>query len=212
MTAPRLLTASAGARAEIGGLLLAIVVGLAGCAAPVADRVILLPGSEGRSTGGVSVKTVRSEQLLDKPLAQAVVRTDGVVETGTATADAVSAEFAELLAQIPPRPRTWTVYFETGSDRLVAASEPVLAEVRDALAKAPAPELVLTGHTDRVGSLPDNDRLSLQRAQALKSLLVSMGFDGARIQVAGRGERQPLVATADEVAEPRNRRVEIKLR
>ena len=194
------------------GLLVSLAAGLVGCAAPPSDRVILLPGSEGRATGGVSVKTSRGEQLLDKPLAQAVVRTDGVVETGTATAESVRAEFAELLAQIPPLPRTWTVYFETGSDRLVAQSEPILAEVREALNSTPAPELVLTGHTDRVGSVPDNDRLSLQRAQALKTLLVSMGFDGARIQVAGRGERQPLVPTADEAAEPRNRRVEIKLR
>lgn len=199
-------------RLAAGGLLVALVAGLVGCAAPTADRVILLSGSEGRATGGVSVKTSRSEQLLDKPLAQAVIRTDGVVETGTATAESVRAEFAELLAQIPPRPRTWTVYFETGSDRLVAASQPVLAEVREALANTPAPELVLTGHTDRVGSVPDNDRLSLQRAEALKTLLVSMGFDRARIRVAGRGERQPLVPTADEADEPRNRRVEIKLR
>ena len=42
--------------------------------------------------------------------------------------------------------------------------------------------------------------------------LVKLGVAPGQIQVAGRGEREPLVATDDEVAEPRNRRVEISVR
>ncbi len=185
---------------------------LAACASPPADRVILLPAGEGRPLGGVTVKAAKADLLLDLPFAQAVVRRDGSAEPGVAKAEEVRERYAELLAHLPAAPRLWVVYFETGSNKLVAQSESVLVEVREALAKATAPELVLVGHSDRVGTLADNDRLSLQRATALREQLVAMGFDGQRIQVAGRGEREPLVATADEVDEPRNRRVVIKLK
>jgi outer membrane protein OmpA-like peptidoglycan-associated protein len=57
-----------------------------------------------------------------------------------------------------------------------------------------------------------NDALSLRRAQATRELLISRGFDARRVQAVGRGERQPAVATDDEVAEPRNRRTEIIVR
>ena len=42
--------------------------------------------------------------------------------------------------------------------------------------------------------------------------LVKLGAAADRVQVSGRGEREPLVATADEVAEPKNRRVEVTVR
>lgn len=195
-----------------GLLLLGLLGPLAGCVAPPSDRIILLPGSEGRPTGGVSVRTPQGEQVLDQPLAQAHVSRDGAIAPGTAQAEEVRARYGELLAARPPRARVWTVYFETGSNRMTAGSEAALAEIRQALADYPGGELVLTGHTDSVGRAEDNDRLSLQRAQALKDRLVQGGFAAGRIAVAGRGEREPLVATPDETAEPRNRRVDIKLR
>ena len=49
-------------------------------------------------------------------------------------------------------------------------------------------------------------------AQIVKAKLVEQQVPEASISVAGRGEREPLVQTADEVAEPRNRRVEINVR
>ena len=52
----------------------------------------------------------------------------------------------------------------------------------------------------------------LARAKAVRDQLVEQGFDPARIELAGRGEREPLVPTADEVPEPKNRRVEVPVR
>lgn len=185
---------------------------LAACAAPATDRVTLLPGEHGRATGGLVVQSPRAELLLNQPYAQATVAADGQVQAATTTAEAVKARYGGLLAQQPPRPRLWVVYFESGSNRLTGESERVLAELQQAWAAQPASELVLTGHTDSVGAQADNDQLSLQRAQALRDSLLAMGFEAARVTAAGRGERELLVPTADEVAEPRNRRVEIKLR
>jgi outer membrane protein OmpA-like peptidoglycan-associated protein len=82
-----------------------------------------------------------------------------------------------------------------------------------ALVKARAGgEILVVGHTDRVGSVEANDKLSQQRADAIAALLRSAGLPAELVTAVGRGERQPLVPTPDEVAEPRNRRAEIIIR
>jgi outer membrane protein OmpA-like peptidoglycan-associated protein len=68
------------------------------------------------------------------------------------------------------------------------------------------------GHTDSVGSEEANDLLSLQRAQSVLQVLIETGISALSIDATGRGEREPLVITADGVDEPRNRRVEISVR
>ena len=73
-------------------------------------------------------------------------------------------------------------------------------------------DVEVVGHTDRRGADDYNRRLSLQRAQAMRQTLVDRGLDGARIIATGRGEVDPLVPTADNVEEMRNRRVEITVR
>jgi outer membrane protein OmpA-like peptidoglycan-associated protein len=190
-------------------LWLSLVVA-AGCA-PLTDRVVLLPGSEGANTGAVTVKSSKGEIVLAEPYAQADVVGGEPRRTQSSPQD-VQQTYGRLIAAQPPRPRRFVVNFETGGDRLTADSEPILVQLRTALADNPAAELVVVGHTDRVGSLESNDRLSLQRAQTVRDRLVAAGAARERISVAGRGEREPLVPTDDEVPEPRNRRVEIKLR
>jgi outer membrane protein OmpA-like peptidoglycan-associated protein len=54
--------------------------------------------------------------------------------------------------------------------------------------------------------------LSLKRAERVRKDFTDRGIPDNAINVAGRGEREPVVLTADEVNEPRNRRVEINVR
>lgn len=195
----------------MAALLIAAALLAAGCA-PLTERVILLPAAEpGGRTGALSVKAAQGEILLAEPYAQADV-VGGKPERSSSDAQAVQAAYGRLLALQPPRPQRFVVTFESGGDTLTAASEPVLQRLIAALAATPGADLVVIGHTDRVGSLEANDRLSLQRAQAVRDRLVAAGAAAERVSVAGRGEREPAVPTDDEVAEPRNRRVEIKLR
>ena len=91
---------------------------------------------------------------------------------------------------------------------MTADMERVLAEVK----RRPAPDVIVVGQTDRVGQVPDNDRLALRRAEKMRQELLRQGLPADSVQAAGRGEREPLVLTADEVAEPRNRRVEMLVR
>jgi outer membrane protein OmpA-like peptidoglycan-associated protein len=84
----------------------------------------------------------------------------------------------------------------------------VLAELK----QRPLPDIVVIGHTDSVGSLASNDKLSLARAERMREIIIALGIPAERIQAAGRGKRELLVPTGDNVSEPRNRRVEIDVR
>ena len=178
---------------------------------PQPDRVVLLPDAKG-GAGSVVVRAAGGERVLSEAFAAADVSPDGRITERRETAESVKARYGALLDAQPPRPVAWTVYFQTGTDRLTAESRTVFATIKEELAKRPAPEIGVVGHTDRVGRLEDNDALSKRRAEAVKNQLVEAGIDASRIDTAGRGEREPLVPTADEVAEARNRRAEISVR
>jgi outer membrane protein OmpA-like peptidoglycan-associated protein len=187
---------------------------LAGCAQLPHERVILLPKPDGSGSGAVLVTKSAGGQaqlLLAEPYAQADASDSGL-NLSRNNAATVQRDYGELLAMQPMRPRVFVVQFASNANQLTADTAPVLAEVRAALAGQAAGELIVIGHTDSVGTLEANDKLSLARAAGVRDLLIQQGVAARRISVAGRGEREPLVAGADETAEARNRRVEIKLR
>ncbi|MBC7705583.1 MAG: OmpA family protein [Rhodoferax sp.] len=80
------------------------------------------------------------------------------------------------------------------------------------VATMPAPEVLVVGHTDALGTDSLNDELSMQRARIVRAGLIDKGIDSKRVEAVGRGKRELLVPTRDGVAESRNRRVEIQVR
>ena len=126
--------------------------------------------------------------------------------------DGARRAFSGALDAQPPRATSFILYFLEGRDELTPDSRQLLGRIVDEIARRPAPEIIVIGHTDRVGAVPYNDTLSLRRAERVRDELVKVGIAADRIRVEGRGEREPLVATPDEVPEPRNRRVEINVR
>lgn len=197
-------------RTAVAGLV-GLAALLAGCSHPVTDRVVLLPQADGRPSA-VEVRQGQQVQRLDRPYQALEARADALPAPVQLAASAVQQRYGSLIALQPMRPRMFVVQFKPNSNQLTDDSQPVLAEALAALAQAPAPELVVIGHTDRVGSVEANDRLSVVRAETVRELLVAAGVPRSAVSVAGRGEREPAVPTDDEVAEARNRRVEIKLR
>lgn len=175
------------------------------------DRIVLLPEADGKPSS-VVVKSAKGNALLDRPYAAANVGGKGTITLDQSNDKEVSTRFGALLAAIPPRPVSWMVYFVRGSDELTPESSPLLDQVKVELTRRPAPEISVIGHTDRVNTVEANDALSLKRAEVVKDVLVAAGFDARQIEVSGRGEREPLIPTPDEVDEPRNRRVEINVR
>jgi outer membrane protein OmpA-like peptidoglycan-associated protein len=182
------------------------------CAAPVREEtVVVLPGPDGKS-GTVVVQREGARQVLDAPYAANVVRSDGTLEGRRASALQISENFGTTLAALPARPTTFLLYFITAKDELTAESAGNLDKVLADMRTRPVPDIAVTGHTDSVGTSEYNDKLSMQRAERVKGFLTGIGIPADRIQTAGRGKRELLVPTADNVDEPRNRRVEINVR
>lgn len=180
--------------------------------APFDELYVIVPGPDG-TTGSISVTTPGGgRKLLGMPYATARIREPDRIETGVSSEREVRQEFAEALAAQPARPVSFILYFVEGTDALTPESQPVVQEIFAEIARRADPEIVVIGHTDRVGSVLFNDALSRRRAERVREDLVTLGIPGGRIEVAGRGEREPLVPTEDEVSEPRNRRVEISIR
>lgn len=71
--------------------------------------------------------------------------------------------------------------------------------------------LKLAGHTDNTGSMQLNMRLSKERAEAVKSYLVSKGANSSRIEATGYGPTQPIATNATAAGRQENRRVEFTL-
>ncbi len=184
---------------------------VSGCASQ-RETYTVLPDASGQAGSLVITPKTGAPLKLNGAYANAIGKPGSAPESSQLSEQEIKAAFAEALSARPDAPVRFTLYFREGSDELTADSkkdfDSVLAEVK----KRPAPDVIVVGHTDRVGAIADNDNLALKRADKMRGELLRQGLPNDSVQAAGRGEREPLVPTADEVAEARNRRVEILVR
>ena len=184
-------------------------VGVAACA-PL-TKVTLLPQTDGTASA-VSVASGKSEQLLTTPYQQAIGQADKALKLATTTAAEVQKAHPQLFAAMPAKANKYILNFQPGGTNLTPESEAQLPALMADVTQRAGADLVVTGHTDTTGALQANDELSLKRAKVVAQLLVAKGAAESRIEAVGRGKRELLVPTADEVDEPKNRRVEILVR
>lgn len=190
----------------------AVALVLSGCASR--STLTLLPGENGAPVGAVA--------LLDP--ATGMDRSVVTQANSRTAADArrprprvqdparIDARYGQLIADLPPPPQSFTLYFIEGSTTLTAGSEPVLQALFAAVAAREGAEVQIVGHTDTLGSTEDNDRLSLARAREIRDALIARGLPAESSRATGRGERDPIEATGDGVRSGRNRRVELIVR
>ena len=111
-----------------------------------------------------------------------------------------------------PAPKTYLVFFDFDRSDITPEAAAIIRQAADDAKRGAVRLIVATGHADRSGPTDYNQRLSERRAVAVKGALIREGLAPNSIQTTGRGENDNLVATADGVREPRNRRVEISFR
>lgn len=184
---------------------------LAGCAG---TGVSLFPGEKNAQgvfnpTGAVAVldpQTGQDVQVLDQANSRSGVNRRRVLVKNV-SAEMLEKRYGALLASLPEAPRKFVLYFKPNSAELIdpEAMKDVFAEVK----RRPGVDVQIVGHTDSTGSTPDNDALSIKRAQGVKILLASLDLDAEIIRATGRGEREPKVDLGDDIASDENRRVEI---
>jgi outer membrane protein OmpA-like peptidoglycan-associated protein len=180
--------------------------------APGGTLVVLLPDEEAGTAGAVVVTNSSGKVELSAPYDSTLVGAAGPSQATKMDEADVQRTFGSVVSNLPPAPQRFNLYFETDSSELTKESRALLPAVLKAAAARVAPDVTVIGHTDTTGSAANNFRLGLKRAVTVRGLLVSTGVDPSLIQVESHGEADLLTPTADNTAEPRNRRVEITVK
>lgn len=183
--------------------------GLLACAPTT--QVTLLPQDNAQQTA-VDVQTLDKKLELSQPYTTARLSRLRDLQAEHSSAEQVQARYQALLDAAPAPAQSHVLHFEVGGTRFTPESEARIEQVLDRALASLGTDMVVIGHTDRTGTDELNDRLSLQRANIVRELLISRGFDARRIEAVGRGSREPLVPHPADGNEPRNRRTEIIVR
>jgi len=133
-----------------------------------------------------------------------------IVETKPMRQDVV-ADAAAMGRDITSTGKTviYGVHFDTGKATIKPESEPALTEMAKLLQGTPALNVYIVGHTDSVGTLESNLKLSADRADAVVKALAAKGIAAGRMKAAGVGPYSPVSTNQTEDGKAQNRRVEL---
>lgn len=105
------------------------------------------------------------------------------------------------------------LYFRSGRSQFTRTpeAEAWLESAKKYLEQNPNAKLSITGHTDNTGSEAGNQKLSLRRANSVKSELEKEGFKPENMETSGMGSKEPIADNKTREGRTKNRRVSIKL-
>lgn len=180
---------------------------------PTGTTVVLIPDAGGK-VGQVDVTTKAGTTVLTKAnqSAEATKAEQAPTRPVQLSDKKIQAMFAETLAKEPMPPGHFRFYFATGSADLLAEANADLAKAKAAIQVRKSCDLSVIGHADRVGDNELNRGISMQRAGMVAMALINSGVAKECMDIRYYGENDPAIPTADNVDEPRNRRVEIEIR
>jgi outer membrane protein OmpA-like peptidoglycan-associated protein len=189
-------------------LALAGCIAVTGCASK--SYVVLVESPDG-STGAIVVDSGRGGMFVNR-------RNQGVALDGSGAmpfdveAERLQSDFAAAQSAQPVLPTRFQVYFQSGGSSLTPESDAFIPVVLEDVRRRGAAAVSIIGHTDTMGDDGYNERLGMLRAYSIASLLQKNGLRALELTVTSHGKRNLLVPTADNVDEPRNRRVEVNIR
>jgi outer membrane protein OmpA-like peptidoglycan-associated protein len=192
-------------------LCLVLTAFLGGCAPR--NVFVLLPDQDGK-VGKIEVVNDKGSTTIDAPGESITVAgANRAPEAAPVMSEReINRTFKEALAAEPRQPQIFLLYFQSGSTRLTDQSTALIPEILAAIKDRESLDISVIGHSDRAGAKEYNLVLSTERAASIRDLLVGRGVGAPLITVSSHGEGNPLVPTADDVEEPRNRRVEVVVR
>jgi len=103
------------------------------------------------------------------------------------------------------------VNFDFNKASLRPESVPILDNTVEILLKNPEVKVEIQGHTDNIGLEKHNQKLSLQRAEAVRNFLIAKGVANNRLTAVGFGKIRPIADNNTEQGRAFNRRIELKV-
>jgi outer membrane protein OmpA-like peptidoglycan-associated protein len=169
----------------------------------VADKDDKCPSVKGdKANGGCPWPDTDGDKVLDKddkcPTVAGTVANNGCPEVSDDTMKKLN-DYGK------------TILFNSGKSSFQKQTIPVLQAITAILKEYPTAKFSLEGHTDNTGSDALNQKLSEERAAAVKNFLVENGIDASRLSSKGFGESMPVDSNKTAKGKANNRRVEVKL-
>jgi outer membrane protein OmpA-like peptidoglycan-associated protein/tetratricopeptide (TPR) repeat protein len=103
------------------------------------------------------------------------------------------------------------IFFEFDKYELKSESFSSLKRLSNFMKENPQVRILISGHTDNVGNSSYNLQLSLQRAKRVQDYLFQQGFDSSRVEVEGKGDKNPMVPNSTLENQALNRRISIQI-
>ncbi|MCL2468991.1 MAG: OmpA family protein [Alphaproteobacteria bacterium] len=110
---------------------------------------------------------------------------------------------------VAPIPQNYMVFFDFDKSVITAEAERIIASAAESFRAGNYVRLIVTGHTDTMGTARYNQALSERRAAAVKAAFIRHGIPASDITPRGVGKNELMIPTADQVREAQNRRAEI---
>jgi len=101
------------------------------------------------------------------------------------------------------------VLFQFGRSSLTAEAQGTVGDIADVVKKYENKKIAIEGHTDSIGTVNYNLKLSQDRARSVANELNYKGVTGQRLTTRGYGESDPIASNQSEMGRQRNRRVEV---
>lgn len=158
-----------------------------------------------------SAESRRKDILLDAARQETASARD-LAATMAGRAQELEQQVTDLQAQETERGLVLTlgaVLFETNKATLQSGSQRTVQKVAEFLNQYPERKILIEGFTDSQGSDSYNQKLSQDRAQAVRNELAKHGVSAQRIDIVGYGEEYPVASNDNAAGRQQNRRVEI---
>lgn len=141
---------------------------------------------------------------------------NGIKLNVAASGNALEKQLHEfIISDRPVDKDTWfdfdRLLFETGSDQLKPSSQEQMENIYEILKAYPNVNIKLGGYTDNTGDPAANLKLSADRAQNVKTILMGFGIGNDRIESEGYGEQHPVASNATAEGRAQNRRISIRV-
>ncbi|HHB94693.1 MAG TPA: OmpA family protein [Campylobacterales bacterium] len=175
------------------------------------SKTTIVLGDNGKAHNAIIVSTDKGSVRLDKvgSFVDLSSKDKAPSKIKKMSKEEMQKRFQDVIASVPTKPLSYMLYFKSNSLDLTEKSKKILNIALKSIQNRSPCMVDIIGHTDTMGSNEQNIKVSLKRAKYISSIIKKMNIKVEALSTKGYGEEDLLVKTADNIAQEKNRAVEI---